>query len=71
MSAIKSYVLNEEAISVEQIVFVVAGLAVAIAIGWYVYNTVANKADDATEISNDANKKKASGSEFSGGAFGN
>lgn len=71
MSAIRNYLMDEDAISVEQIVFVVAGLAVAIAIGWYVYNTVANKANEGTNISNNANKKKASGSEFNGGAFGN
>ena len=61
----------EDAISVEQIVFVIAGLAVAIAIGWFIYNLVAGKADDASDIASDANSSKSAGSEFSGGAFGN
>ena len=38
MKALKNYILDEDAISVEQIVFVIAGLAVAIAIGWFIYN---------------------------------
>lgn len=71
MNSLKSYIFEEDAISVEQIVFVIAGLAVAIAIGWYIYNLVSGKADDATDISNDANSSKSPGSEFDGGAFGN
>ena len=66
-----NYILDEDAISVEQIVFVIAGLAVAIAIGWFIYNLVAGKADDASDIASDANSSKSAGSEFSGGAFGN
>ena len=46
-------------------------LAVAIAIGWFIYNLVAGKADDASDIASDANSSKSAGSEFSGGAFGN
>ena len=71
MKALRNYILDEDAISVEQIVFVIAGLAVAIAIGWFIYNLVAGKADDASDIASDANSSKSAGSEFSGGAFGN
>jgi len=69
MNSIVSYFKEEDAISVEQIVFIVAGLVVAIAIGWYVYNTVVGQAKNGTNEVNDMKNSRASGSEFKG-AFG-
>lgn len=69
MNSIVSYFKEDEALSVEQIVFVVAGLVVAIAIGWYVYNTVFGQAKSGTNEVNKMKQSRTSGNEFKG-AFG-
>ena len=69
MNSIISYFKEDEAISVEQIVFVVAGLIIAIAIGWDVYNTVFGQAKSGTSEVKNMKNNRASGSEFKG-AFG-
>ena len=66
MNSIISYFKEDEAISVEQIVFVVAGLIIAIAI---VYNTVFGQAKSGTSEVKNMKNNRASGSEFKG-AFG-
>lgn len=70
MNSVVSYFKEEDAISVEQIVFVVAGLIIAIAIGWYVYNTVWGQAKSGTDQANNMKNTRAPGNEFQG-AFGN
>ena len=65
----KSYCKNESALSVENIVFIVVGLIVAILIGWYLFNLVSSWANKGTDADSRASDARSKGSEFSGGLF--
>lgn len=71
-NAIKSYVKNESALDdqVGKILFIVVIIGVVMAIGWFVWNMLSNKADNAANQA-DSNRNPGAGSEFSGNPFGN
>lgn len=70
--AIKSYVKDENAIDAEvsKIIGVLLVIVVIMAIGWYAWNLISEKADTATEEAANSTNPGA-GSEFSGNPFGN
>lgn len=67
---IKSYVKEEDAISmsVETILFIVIGIAVVLAVGYFIYNLVAGQAQSATENLEQSTNPGA-GNEFSANSF--
>ena len=67
---IKSYVKEEDAISmsVETILFIVIGIAVVLAVGYFIYNLVAGQAQSATENLEQSTNPEA-GNELSANSF--
>lgn len=72
VKAIKSYVKDENALDeqVGKILFIVVCIGVVMAIGWFVWNMLSDKANNAANQA-DGNRNPGAGSEFSGNPFGN
>lgn len=69
---IKDYVMDEDALdeSVGKMLFILVVIVAIIAIGWFVWNFLSNKASVATDEAN-STSNPGKGSEFSGNPFGN
>lgn len=57
--SVKSYLMDEDALEVEQILFIVVGLIVAIGIGWFLYNQIQTWAKKGSETTQNANQNGA------------
>ncbi len=62
--SVKSYLMDEDALEVEQILFIVVGLIVALGVGWFLYNQIqgwAKKGSNSTKTA-DKNSRDISSS---------
>ena len=68
---VKNYLSDDSAVDreVSMILGVVVGIALVMAIGFFVWNMVSNQANKATDLTTQENP--GSGNEFSGNPFGN
>lgn len=72
MSLLKSYIHDESAVDdgVMKIIFIVLAIIAVMAIGWFAWNLISDRANTATEQI-EGNTNPGKGNEFGGNPFGN
>lgn len=55
--SVKSYLMDEDALEVEQILFIVVGLIVALGVGWFLYNQIQSWAQRGKKTTERADNK--------------
>ena len=72
LNTVKSYIKEDSALdeAVGKIIFIVAVIVVLMAIGWFVWNLISQKANTATQQANNGTNP-GKGHEFGGNPFGN
>lgn len=72
LNTVKSYICDESAVDseVSKIIAIVLVIIILMAIGWFVWNMIAGKADTASDQASN-NRNPGKGGEFNGNPFGN